>query len=403
MADKDSLLTVRFVSLGRESVDIGSWSITSAYTTPADGFRFALYDTNRDNLRGLELQPVELLVNGVSQLIGRIEITEIGDNGTELQCSGRDYLGDATECNVDPVIQIKEGDTIATAFLSVLSPIGISTVAEDDDVLMRNVRTGVSVRSRKGTKKFTTVQLKDLQPKPGESQFDFLNRLIARFGATIQPGPDRETVVLSTPKYDQDPVATIYRSADPTMSVKNNVDTSSATRDFSAFPTYTMFTGWGATQDSKGSGLNKEYDSYKLVSGFLGNDNELARILADGALSGRIKPNTTSPGLGQTYRLLHFKDEQSRTQEQLELAALRAIAERLKETLRYTVTLRGHADPVSGAIWSVDTMIQVQDEICGVFEPLWVAERTLSYSQNEGATTTLTAYRPGSFQFIAPS
>lgn len=404
MANKDSLLTVRFEALGRETTDVTEWSITSAYTTPTDGFSFHLYDTNRENLRRLELQPVELLVDGQSQVLGRIDMTEIGGNGSELECHGRDYLADAVECNVDPLIKIKDGDTVGNAFLSVLSTVGIDTVFDEDDISMRNVRSGINVKARKSGKAFAKAVLKEFQPKSGEGQFDFLNRLIARFGATIQPGPERSTVVLSKPNYGQDPVAKIFRSADTAISAKNNVVSSSATKDFSRFPTFTLFQGWAAAQDTKGTSLSKQWDTYELISAFMGSDSELAQILADTCLSGRIKPDSgTKAGLNQLYRLLSFKDDQARTQEQVELAALRAIAERFKDTLEYTVTLRGHADELTGAIWSVDTIIQVEDEICGVSEPLWVAERTLSYSQKEGASATLKAYRPGSFQFVDPT
>lgn len=70
------------------------------------------------------------------------------------------------------------------------------------------------------------------------------------------------------------------------------------------------------------------------------------------------------------------------------------------DTLAYRVTLRGHTDPETGAIWTVDTMVNVQDEICGVNEPLWIAKRTLRFSPTEGSTTQLECWRPGSFPFI---
>ena len=391
---------MRFEALGRESTFVSDWSIESKYTTSTDGFSFTLSDSNRDNLRYLELQPVELLVDGKSQLLGRIDRTEIGDSGSSIKCAGRDYLADAVECNVDPTIKVKDGDTINTVFLSVLSTIGIDTFFDDDDIGMRDVRSGIHVKAKKSGKSYANSVLKEYKPKAGEGQYEFLNRLIARFGATIQPGPTRNSVVVGSPKYDQEPSYKLYRSADTTNSIANNIVSSSAVRDLSSFPTYTLFNGQATQNDSQGTPLTQNNDTFTFISGFMGADSELVRILADAIISGRRLPDSGEDiGLGQLYRLLYFKDDNARTQDQLNAAVSRAFAERFKDTLQYTVKLKGHIDPVSGAIWSIDTIVHVEDQICGLNEPLWISERTLSYSEGEGPMTSLTCYRPGSFQF----
>jgi prophage tail gpP-like protein len=60
--------------------------------------------------------------------------------------------------------------------------------------------------------------------------------------------------------------------------------------------------------------------------------------------------------------------------------------------------MRGHTDPDTGGIYSVNTMLHVTDEIRGVDEPMWVASRKLMFSPEAGATTELKLWRPGSFQ-----
>ena len=390
---------MRFEALGRETTQVTDWSIQSKYTQSTDVFSFTLYDSDLEKLRRLELQPVELLVDGHSQVLGRIDQTEIGDSGSTLKCSGRDYLADAKECSVDPTIKVVDGDTIDTVFLSVLSTVGIDTFFGDDDVGMRNVRSGIHVKTTKSAKRYANEILKEYKPKPGEGQYEFLNRLIARFGATIQTGPTRNSVVVTAPRYDQDPVAKIYRSADTTNSGANNIVSSSAVRDYSSFPTFTLFNGQATQNDSKGTPLTQINDTYTFAAGFMGSDSEVARVLAESSIGGRRLPNSGEDiGLGQLYRLLYFKDADARTQDQLNLAVSRAVAERLKDTLQYTVKLKGHTDPTSGAIWTVDTIVEVEDQICGIGEPLWVSERTLSYD-NDGPMTQLTCYRPGSFLF----
>jgi len=388
---------VVFETTGKELTSITEWEISSNYLTSADGFSFTAVADNMDDLRNLELQPVELKVNGCSQVLGRIDKTTMGGNGTAVSFWGRDYIADLVECNVDPTLKIKTGDSIAAAFTAAAGPVGIDTVISDDDLAMRNVRTGVSVKFAKGGRGYAKRILQEYKPKKGEGLYEFLNRLIQRFGATIQPGNDRNTLIITAPHYQQEPTYSVFRSTDPAISSVNNVISSTADRDYSSFPTFALFTGWAAQNDDQGVASQQAYDINNLAE--LQN-SEIARILADSTIPGRRKPNgSDSIGLGQLYRLLYLHDHEARSQEQVSYSALRAIADRLKTTLEYKCTLRGHVDPVSGAVWSVDTMVNVADEICNVFEPLWIVERTLKMNPKEGATTELVCYRPASFQF----
>lgn len=397
MAKTDSLLTVRLEALGRDLTNIQEWSIDSSFTVSTDGFDFTAYDDDVTKLRNLELQPVELLVNGHSQVLGRIDMSSCGDDGTAVRFAGRDYLADIVECNVDPLCKIKESDSIAAALTNICSPCDIDTVISDDDIAMRNVRTGIFVKKGKGGKGFAKRLLNEYKPKPGEGMFETCNRLIARFGATIQPGPDRNTLIVTAPRYDQEPIYTVTRSRDRIGSGRNNAQSSVATRDFSSFPTFALGNGWQAPADGKGVSNNQAYDINELVAVY---SEELKAILADSTLSGRRKPlESPKSGLGQLYRLLYVKDTECRNPDQLESAMLRAIAERMKSTLEYRVTLEGHVEQESGAIWSIDTMVKVRDDVCGVNENLWIKDRKLVFSPSGGATTDLVCVRPGSFVF----
>jgi prophage tail gpP-like protein len=98
------------------------------------------------------------------------------------------------------------------------------------------------------------------------------------------------------------------------------------------------------------------------------------------------------------YKPLYFKDRDSRNQEQLDYSVRRMVAEKLRDTLVYTCTVRGHVDPVSGALWGTDTIAHVYDEVEDVGEPLWIHDRTL-YNDGSGPRTDLTLFRPGSYLF----
>ncbi len=398
MPRNDHPLTVSFELLGKqETTRIKSWSIESAYLTSTDGFSFSiLTDPTDPSFRDLELQPVELILDGSSQLLGRIERTSIGSDGVAVECQGRDYIADLVECNVDPTFKVKESMTLGDAILRVSEPCGIQAVLGDDDVALQNIRSGVQVK-RKKRKQRQKTPLQDYQPRPGgEGIYEFGNRLTARHGVTIQPGGDRGVIVLNAPDYEQSPTYSIRVTSDKRAGSSNNVIEATATRDYTKFPTYTLANGKQARTEDKPTALRRTYDMLTLASAF---SPEMQRILTSAKVeAGRKMPNEPRGGDFSLYRLLHVQDIDARSEDQLDFCALRAIADRLKDTLEYSCTLRGHVDPGSNAIWSVNTMVHVVDEIRGIDEPLWISECSKSFSPSAGAITRITCWRPSSFQ-----
>ena len=400
MIDFESKLTVQFPGLARDTQNVLEWRIDSAYLTSTDGFQFTLYEEDRTLLRGLELQPVELLVAGAFQLIGRIDRTRVGHDGHAVECSGRDYIADLVECNVDPTMKLKLGDKLDTAILMAASPVGIDVVISDDDITMGTVRSGKKVRRSGGGgrgKSRLGKAVQDFKPQPGEGIYEFLNKIVARAGGTIQPGTARNELLIEEPLYDADPLYRLARTDDVANGVHNNIVDAVADRDFSRFPTYVLINGTQARGGDRGANASFDYDVWGIAAGFR---SELGRILQDGSVSDRWKPGKVADQVkdGSLYRLFVHRDEPARDAEQVEMAARRALAERLKDTLEYTVMLKGHTDPDSGAVWSVNTIVQVDDDIADIHEPLWIAERTLSYAPREGARTQLRCWRPESFE-----
>jgi prophage tail gpP-like protein len=408
VAAKESLLTVRFSATGVETRNITKWSIDSAYLVSTDGFEFELFDPEFTRGNRLELQPVELLVNGASQLIGRIDRTRIGDNGRALTCIGRDYIADLVEGNVDPKFKLGPKMTVDDMLTEAFGPYGIDTIIDDDDdtVIMQNARSGVRMRKRSGggggskrrhrRKKRGGRALQNFDPKPGEGGYEYCNKIIARLGATIQPGPSRSSLVITEPRYDQEPIYSLRRTDDPVGSASNNVIDSVADRDYSKMPTFTLFNATQATKGKKGESIAKTFDIFELAA----NSPELLKIIQTSTISGRWEPGKIATEVrdeGKLYRLLNFRDDAARTKAQLERAADRAVSERVKDTLSYQATVRGHMDERTGAIYSVDTMVRVDDDICDIHEELWISSRKLSYSEGAGATTQLTCWRPDSF------
>lgn len=400
---------------------IAEYSIESSYLVSADAFSFTAVEreSTRSRLFGNELEPVELTIDGAPQMFGRIEVT--GPAGTLARSmQGRDYLSELVECHIDPSYKLGDGDTVERAILQACSPCGITTVLSGRDVLLANARSGRSIDRKGAGKDKRKEKLKPFKVNPGEGTYELINRIAARHHSTIQPALSRDTISLEAPDYSQ---AATYRLIRRYEGGRNNIVSASAKRDYSSFPTLFIANGYsGGAKKSRtrkpivndlsflrwtpgsgkkrakpnpGSGVSA-YDMEALASA--GYSDEIAEILSDATTSTRYKPGEVNPDPRILYRLHTYDDKQAKTAEQLESSAQRRLAELLKPTLMYTCTVQGHRDPHSGALWAVNTIAEVSDEIEQVEEPLWCASRTFRYSPGGGRTTDLEFWRPSTFQ-----
>lgn len=449
-------LTIVFDNLNRQTSNVKSYSIDSAYMTSTDAFSFTLYEQDLELVRNLELQPVSLYINGNLQLRGRIEITEVGGNqGLAVQCSGRDYICDMVECNVDPSMSINKDMRLEQVIKLAGHPVGIDNVRYDADVF-RNQRVGAIVATSQKPGPFKTVKLKDYKANPGEGIYEFLARICVRQGATLQPTLERDTVLLAAPDYVQEPSYQIQRRINEPESSNNNVLNATAKRDFSHFPTVVLVTGKAAggagasrqpaaTSTAKGTpnfwlhllgagtkdatDRQRNWATYASVLKAFKTDPKqqefldsieqieenqknvkqvttvsrdiqakILQLLPTGVLAmvERFLPTNPSKQVA-LYRLIYLRDTLAKDTNQLANTTTRVCAEHMKDCLQYEVTVRGHRDPITDRTYTIDTVIDVSDEICNVYERLWIEHVRFSYSEGSGPITTLTCWRPDSF------
>jgi prophage tail gpP-like protein len=387
----------------RRVVNVESWSLDSQFLVPTDGWEATVYEGS-EPYKAIEwdLRPVTLELDGQKIMLGRVEVTEVGGRGSAVTLRGRDWIADLCEGNVDPVVAVRDEMDLETVLLMVGSPYGVDKIVDDQDDNDAAKRIGtIRAGSKKKGKSSKTVPLKDYQPRPGESAMQYMDRLCMRLGLTIQPGPDRGTLFITSPFYDEPPLyRPLQRHRDAVLNTGNNVLKAVAVRDYSRMPTFALATGTAASSGKKGQPVSHEIDVFGLAGA-----GEIAEVIADKMVAGRKKFDESASGEEQDasdlqlYRLLYFRDEEARTQEQLEHSIRRAVADRMKDTLSYRCTVKGFKDPVTDALWAVDHMVEVVDEICGINEPLWISKRTFRFDPTSGATTDLELWRPHSFPF----
>jgi len=385
-------LEVKLERLGRKIRGIGRYQLTSRFTQPTDSWSFTAYeddDARRDDLFNLELEPVALSILGQPQVLGRIEVTESGE-GLSRNFQGRDYLADLAECHCDPRLILKEPMTVAEAIKYAAGPVGISRVEADAEIKMRNVRTGKAIGGP-APDDFRSLKLKDFKPRPGEGIYEFLGRVTTRHGTTMQAGTSRDTIVLAQPDYHQEVTFNLVRN----LSGKGNTILSGkARRDYTSFPTLVLGTTTTGVNVDLRNHVGKTLSLAQLQVNF---NHEIIDIFDTHTIPYRVLPGETTEA-PKLYRLHHFRDTDARNAAQLDRSKARRYSELLKDLLIYRCTVRGHIDPVSGALYAVNTMALVRDEVERVKEPMWIQGRTFKYSKPEGATTDLELWRPGSFQ-----
>lgn len=377
---------------GTPNAEVTNWSIASDFLTPTDGWSLKCLDL-RDEPRWYETQPVELYVDGRLQLIGRCDKTERGGRSSEITLTGRDYLADLTTCSIDPTFSVRAGMLLDAAILTAAGPAGITAI---DGPMERNgARTG----GLGGTATaFTAKQLKDIKPGDGDSIFSWCNKVATRQGWTIQPANRREAVVLQRPTYGQPAIGRIVsRRRGPGAVANMLIDGAGvASRDYTNIPSYFLLTGQQGSAKEKRTKIHLFREMVKVANTIGG---EFGKIVSEMQVGRRIPREVVGKAIENNwlYRLRVIKDKKAKTQEEVNAAAARIIATALKESLEYTCTVRGTADPASGMTWATDCEVEVDDDIARVHERLWIASRTLVGSP-QGTTTQLKCWRPRSFQ-----
>lgn len=418
-------------SQGHALKGIEEYSIDSAYMTSTDAFSFKAYNSNLLYLRGMELSRVTISIDGIQILRGRIDSSEIGgDTGSSVTFQGRDYISDMVECNLDPAVALSEQMTLEQAIKIAAGPVGISEVSFDA-ARWRNARVGAQVETRVGTRSFQNAPLKDYKANPGEGIYEFLNRLCVRFGCTMQPTTEYNTILLDAPDYLQESSYYVRRTLEHPNSATNDILSASVRRDYSKFPTVVLVSGktGGASEarttiaaknpSAPGGLLGKAFDAtfapffgasatpipadVEAVSGEATSVPNIQQTLeallppSNTYITERIAPRSGFVPKNPMYRLMYLRDNLAKDAKQVQNIAARKAAERFKDSLQYSITLQGHRDRVTNRMYAVNTIIGVYDELCDIEERLWIEKCTYTYSPAEGAKTHLVCWRPDSF------
>lgn len=318
---------------------------------------------------------VQLFIGDVLQMTGRIDGYEIGQDtgGTELTVFGRDALAALHDAFIEAEFSLTDAtyETIVSKALDTV--VGPHTLFFTNDA-NRKLTSGIGTKAVGGdvTQRATGATQKVVRARIGERWYEYLKRQLDRAGLFLWAGGNGE-FVLAEPNAKQAPAYRVIRRRDigETILKPGNVIRVRHRNDTSCrFTEAKMY----------GRGGGKKFGNVKTKAVFV--DSEMVAY-------GFNRP-------------LVARDTNVTNDEQAQFYARRKLAESRRQGWSLTYTLAGHMIPSlvtnTMAVWTPDTVVDVQDEELGISGNHWI-ERVRYARSSSGTTTEITLMRPDDLVF----
>jgi len=404
LAERDQVVLSVVPDGSSEGRPIKTWtrySFNSNFLTPTDGWEFEIGGKTIDKSLFEVLVPgvkIQLSVNGHVQATGRVDDLEVSadrSQGTVLRVTGRDMMGQVVDGNADPKLQFTRDMTLTQILVKVLvDQFGFGGVLQNP-AADRDVKTGQQ-RGDKRTKKgkpIKSLQAHQVRPYANESAFAFLARIVTRFGLWLWTTADGASVIVDIPDFEQQPLYTLRRRTDD-QAIHNNVLSGGVRLSMADQPTHIVCDGFGGGGEFGHSRLR----CFISNPVFSANNGPILDAYPDIVHIETDFTITSPPPIDIPHaRCIYLHDEESRTADELENFARRQLALRMHRSLVAHYEVAGHTQ--NGVPWEVDTIVNVQDDLGGLHEPMWVLSRTFTKDRHAGTRTHLDLVRKGSLEF----
>lgn len=403
-ASEDDVVEILFPRFGFSIDKWMSYSANSNFLTPTDGFDLTVSNDAIDSTlrsaikRGEE---VHVKVNSVVQTQGyidRVTTSSSRGGGTTIRMEGCDKLAQAVRAGVDPHVRFPNNVTLLDVILKVFGPFGYDV---DENVLTTNdanrelkqgqVRGAKVSRKGKPLKSYTVHQCK---PYSGESVYAFASRLSQRRGLWIWLSAIGDRLIVSRPNFTQKPAYYLFDHPNGVDRL-TNIEHGTVREDASHQPSCIVATGFSYGGEADRSHLKAIAINELVAMNAEGVAlDSVTKIVLDNPDAILIPPRNFARSAIQPHpnaQPLYLHDQESQTPEQLENFARRELALRQKESLHVTYTVPGHTQ--EGVVWCVDSVVDVDDDLRGIHERMWIMGRTFEKSRDGGTFTRLELIR----------
>lgn len=404
-ADPDSqVVSLVFQDTGLRVDRWLSYEVRSNFLTPADSFHFVVAAEGLPVDIPLKVGvAIRLSVEGrvlIDGYVDAIETSADRSSGWVHHVRGRDRLGQALDCVAEPTFQLKEGGTLAELLQRLFKPLG--WVRENqyklDNEANRNAKTGLrGTPTSKGKKRkpLKTFVLHQTKPYNHESVYHFGSRVAQRHGLWIWASADGESLIISEPDFDQEPIFSLQRS----IGGGGNIISGSVTRDMTDQPSVIV-----ADSSSGGGEFGKGRCRAHMNNPAFEIDLDSAVALFERVASGPQLIFGGEPFKKERmrqFRPMFLHDEESKTQEQIQRYVRREMSLLVRKSLVAHYVVEGHGQVVDGGFvaWAPDTVVKVSDEPADLDESMYVLGVNFTKSRTGGTQTSLELIRLGSIMF----
>lgn len=302
--------------------------------------------------------------------------TARGGAGTELSIFGRDTLAPLHDAHIHHEISFRDA-TYKSLVATVLEIVGLDPSKLDATragaIADLKLKAGVKVRDLIPAREVKDI-LKDdgktsgavhsvLQTKVGDRWMDFVRKQLDRAGLFLWGGADGK-IILSVPSANSAPIYKILRRRGQT---RNEVNVTHADLLFDTRPMNTYAVVYGRGNGRKGGrpkAIGESVDDLMYALGF------------------------------PPSRAISIRDAHCKNQAQAAYLAQRKLAEGRRSGYQLVYTLAGHSTPALGggrAVWTPDTVVQVEDEEFGIKENMWID--SVTFNRNPSTQTTIRLMR----------
>lgn len=381
------------------------YEFNDTFLTPTSGFRFTIGGRSFDNLFARGVTPgARISLRLGSHFVGDgyiddVEYSADRSSGVVAQISGRDRVGYAVDGHPRRKLILKEGTTLGQALKQILGPLGFTKfdIANESNVaLQTGLVTGTKLSKggkKRGPRPLDSFVLHQTRPYQGEGAWAFASRITQRHGLWLWLSADGETVIASKPDFDRTPAHELRRR----FTGDTNVLGGAVKYSMGEQPTVIVADGVGGGGEFGQSRIRAKIVNPACIT----DDPELVRVWTEFADARSVMMGAVgTPFVVPRCRTLYLHDQSSQTPQQLENFVKREMSLFLRKSLEASYTVIGHGQIVNGAFvpWAVDTMVNVDDEVAGLHETLWVIGRTFSRSRQGGTTTRVQLVRAHSLE-----
>lgn len=437
-------LSIRFIGdSNREIKTFDDYSFNQNFLIPTAGWNFTISTDNiieRNELFVMGAK-IEIASNDRLQCTGyidKVERTQSNDGGIQYKVSGRDILGPIISGCIDPQIKINSNQNVLDFLISVLSPFGIDTiyVSDEDNLnIITGYPRGVTGKSSTTTSKvgdsrrvtmdgkqaelvyknitvtqvlydrpdLKTLKLDQRKPKVGDGAYDYLNRILARLGLKIWAHADGSGVVVDKPRFNVPAIQKIIRRSEQDNSYQNNVLEGTVSLNGEYQPCCVVSFGPGGGGDGSHSalrciainelvGLDISGNPIKQVNDIIAKYPNVVVL----PIRQQLVPKVSDLSVNYPQKAMFVKDNDSRTIDQLKSFTRKQLSMKQKEYLVASYKMEGHTQ--NGYPWAVNTLVDVDDDVLGIHQPLWVFDKTFSKSRSGGTFADLKLILPYSLE-----